>query len=146
MMTGSTFDDVDEYQKIPYMESKKWNKIKHDPSRHYPNKGESEALRRIMAETGLTEDEVRENVVYRRILAESSKEGQKGKRTPEERYYYNIIKSACKDTGLAKEHPKTLEVIQKLLDDSRKRSFSPWFVRFSVQSAQSVIKNYGEKK
>ena len=36
---------------------KKVAKILHDPTKHYPNKMEAKTLRRIMSETGLTEEE-----------------------------------------------------------------------------------------
>jgi hypothetical protein len=42
---------------------------------HYPNKNEAKALRRIMAQTGLTKDEVLAQKAHRRTLAQEAKKG-----------------------------------------------------------------------
>lgn len=41
---------------------------------HYPNKAERRELARIMQKSGMTEDEVRQNVVHRRALAAAAKQ------------------------------------------------------------------------
>jgi len=125
--------------------TKKGTKIAKNPDKHYPNKNESEMLRKIMAETSLSEVEVRSIKTYRKVLAEASKEGRIAKRSEVEKYYQGLIKKACKETKLAKEHPLTLWVLDELLKQES-RFNGRWFFRHDVQSAKSVIENYGKKK
>jgi len=66
--------DDDYWYGTPLGESKN----KHvDPSIHVMNKDESKALRKLMSETGMTEDEIREIKKYRKLLSEAQKEGTK---------------------------------------------------------------------
>ena len=72
---------------------------------HIPNKNEAQLLRKIMSETGLTEEEIRESKKYRVMLSEAQKEGVKAKRTKKQKKQDDIMKSVTKDLKLAKEHP-----------------------------------------
>lgn len=99
--------------------STKDRKIANDPTRHYPNTDEAKVLRRIMAETGLTEEEVRAEKKYRQELSKARLSGQKAKRSDAEKWCHNIIKKACRETQLAKEHPKTIEAIDRILAERK---------------------------
>lgn len=83
---------------------------------HAPNKKESECLRRIMAETGLTDEEIRVHKTYRKQLAEASK--SRGSLNSTERYLLNFMKRITQQTKLPIEHPDTkaafLEAWKKL--------------------------------
>jgi hypothetical protein len=127
---------------------KKLKKIEHDSTKHYPNKNEAELLRKIMAENKLTEEEVRSIKKYRKMLASASKMGVKAKRSKVEKYYQDLIKKACKQTGLARQHPLTIHVLDELL----KHEFSsimwrPWFISSTDNaSAASLVKRYPNKE
>jgi hypothetical protein len=97
--------------------SKKAGKIAHDPSKHYPNKNEAELLRHLMATTGLSEEELRDLPKYRRMLSDAQKMGVQAKRSAEEKIYAALVKQACRETKLAKEHPETLRVLQRIVDN-----------------------------
>lgn len=77
---------------------------------------EAKLLRRIMAETGLTEEEVRERECYRKQLAEAYKEGceKKASTSREARWFKrNVIKPILKELKHPKEHPKVRERIEE---------------------------------
>jgi hypothetical protein len=128
--------------------SKKAHKIAKDPTKHYPNKNEAELLRKIKAETGLSEEEIRSIKTYRKMLSEAQKQGQKAKRTDTEKYYQKLIKEACKETKLAREHPLTLWVLEELIKAKRNYPYSrPWFLWSSDNpTAKQVVERYGKKK
>lgn len=127
---------------------RKTRRIANDPSRHYPNTNEAKALRRIMSRTGLSEEEVRLHPQYRKELSQAQKEGQKPKRTDAEKWCHEIIKDACKETRLAKEHPKTIEVIDRILAERKSGS---WGVRHAFllscynppENAKVLLERYG---
>lgn len=115
-------------------------KIANDPTKHYPSKNEAHVLRQIMSKTGLTEDEVRSDIKYRRILAEAQKDNQKAKRSKTEKFFNNLIKKACRQTKLAKEHPITIEALQKIIDNTYNSCYLPWYIwRSSKPSAYQLV-------
>lgn len=135
-------------KKVPVARGKKTDKIANDPTKHYPNKDEAELLRKIMAETGLNAEEVRSIKTYRKMLSEAQKAGQKAKRTKTEKYYQALIKKACKETKLAKEHPLTLSILDELIKEKRNSPWGhPWFLSSSDNpTAKIVIERYGKNK
>ena len=123
---------------------KKWDKIAYDPSKHYPNKHESECLRRIMAQSGLTEEEVRANKTYRIELSKAREEGVKAKRSQTTKWCQNVVKRACQKTGLVPQHPETLKVLDEMLND---RYGSAWGVPFGLvgrPNAKTIVRNYAK--
>jgi hypothetical protein len=145
--TRLDYNDEPEDVIIKYR-GKKGRKIDYDPTKHYPNKDEAKLLRKIMAETGLNEDEVRSNRHYSELLSEAQKEGQKAKRSNPERWCHNIIKKACKETGLAKEHPKTIEAIDRILAERKAGSWGVYY-HFRVaghapENAKVLLERYGK--
>jgi hypothetical protein len=127
--------------------TKKGGKIAYNSNKHYANKNEGQVLRRIMSRTGLSEEEVRFHPQFRKELSEAQVEGQKAKRTYSERWCHMIIKDACKETQLAKEHPKTIEVIDRILADRKSGSwgFKRAF-RFTnpPENATILLRDYGK--
>jgi hypothetical protein len=126
---------------------KKGNKIRKDSTKHYPNANEAKLLRRIMSETGLTEEEIRSSYKYRKQLSDAQKEGNKPIRSDAEKWCHMIIKDACKETRLPKEHPKTIEVIDRLLNERRNdQRFRRMFL-FSwsgPENAKILLRDYGK--
>lgn len=119
-------------------------KIENDPTKHYPNKNESALLRKIKSETGLSEEEIRDIKKYRKMLAEASKSSEKSAQSASEKYYKLQIKYACQETGLVPQHPKTLEALEKILDN-KNRMYLPWYLFYSNESAKSVVRKYAKK-
>lgn len=125
--------------------SKKSRKIETDSSKHYPNKDEAALLRKLIQSTGLSEEEIRKVKKYRKMLSEAQKQGQKAKTDPQTKWYQDKIKEACKETGLVPQHPKTIEALERILNNSNTHSWlMPWNIRFSNLEAKSVIKRYAK--
>ncbi len=123
-------------------------KIAHDPAKHYPNKDEAQLLRQLMSKTGMTEEQVRADVKYRRMLAEARKSGQNRKRSEQQKFYQNMIKKACKQTGLAPQHPETIKVLEKTLEIEQSRihlGFRNWWMRSNTLSVKKVLEYYAKK-
>jgi hypothetical protein len=110
------FDDDDYF--FLTISGKKASKIRNDSSKHYPNKDEASELRRIMSSTGLTEGEIRKDKKYRKMLSDAQDSGQKSKHTPQEKWCYMIAKKACRMTGLPREHPETIKILNELLTEA----------------------------
>ena len=83
---------------------------------HVMNSDEAKMCRKLMADTGLTEKELREHKKYRVMLSDAQKEGSK--ETPyferDEKRKKKLMKQATKSTGLAKEHPDTIKIYNEL--------------------------------
>ena len=127
----------------------KQEKILRDDTKHYPNKNESAMLRRIMSETGLSEEEVRDVKKYRVMLSEAAKSSPKDKHvSSQERFYRALIKDACKDTGLVPQHPDTLVTLQCLIDQRFDRVriwWRPlWMYGNNPLNAETVVKRYAK--
>lgn len=125
----------------PY--SKKTSKIRQDNTKHYPNKDEARVLRQIMSSTGLSEEEVRSHKKYRKMLSKAQKESQKAKYSRSERWFRNKIKQACKKTGLAPQHPDTIEALDEILKDSYNSAWYSWFI-FDKPNAHTVVMRYAK--
>ncbi len=135
------FEDEYEHEIRHIRRGKKWEKIKYDPSKHYPNKHEAECLRRIMATSGLTKDEVRANATYRTELANASKEGVKAKRSATVKWCQDMIKYACKQTGLVPQHPETIKVLDEILSRVHK---TPWWLGAKTPQAKKIVRDYAK--
>ena len=140
------FDDDDYYHPQPLIvNGKKAEKIRNDSTKHYPNKDEAQELRKIMASTGLSEEEVRQDKKYRKMLSDAQKAGQKAKRTETERFYHKLIKEACKKTGLAPQHPDTLKALDEIIKERQGRSWGRRFFRNeNLKSANAIVKYYAK--
>ena len=144
------FMDGDEeyYNPQPAISSRKTMKILSDPTKHYPNKNESQELRKIMSSTGLNEKEVRQDPKYRKQLSDAQKAGQKRKRSEATKWYQMQIRKACRQTKLVPQHPETLKVLAELLKDANPRwlRHSAWMFGGShIMSAENAVKQYAKK-
>ena len=144
----SFYDDDDDCQEQrTYTTERKVKKIANDPTKHYPNKDEAQELRKIMASTGLSEKEVREDKKYRKQLSDAQIAGQKRKRGEATKWYQMQIKKACRQTKLVPQHPETLKVLAELLKDANPRwlRHSAWMFGGShIMSAEKAVKTYAK--
>ena len=86
---------------------------------HYPNKNEAKVLRRIMAQTGLTEKEVRGIKKYRRMLAEAGKTKELGYMDKAIKEAKRLLKHVTQDMKLPKEHPSVIEEYYRRMEANR---------------------------
>jgi len=91
---------------------------------HVPNKNEATLLRKIMSESGLTEEEVRANKKYRKMLSEAQDKGENSTISRVEKEKKRILKEITKELKLAKEHPLVVAEFKKRLSDSRFSRFA----------------------
>lgn len=123
----------------------KARKIKHNPDKHIPNKLESKLLRKLMSENSLTEKEIRSNIKYKRMIAQASKSNESEISKKIYDWYYNLIKKACRETKLAPQHPKTIEVLQNILDKHTVYGWRiPWYIYNPNLNAKSVVNIYAK--
>ena len=130
--------------------SPKQDKIRRDDTIHYPNKDEARLLRRIKSMTGLSEKEIRQHHRYRKMLSDAAKRGQRPKYvSSEEKFYKDLIKKACQDTGLVPQHPDTLVVLQCLIEERWDRYsvwYKPlWMLRTTPLKAEKAVELYAKK-
>ncbi len=82
---------------------------------HIANKKESALLRKIMSDTGKTEEEIREIYKYRKALSEAAKPAPSTEEAKQKKYYKNVIRQACNLSGFWPSHPESLEQLRKLM-------------------------------
>lgn len=106
------------------------------PGQHIPNKNEASLLRRLQAQTGLSEVELRSHKKYRKMLSEEQK--KKGTKTKYERRALILLKSVLRELKLPKEHPKVLEAVKIKLN---KREWPNYYGELSHRfTAEQIIK------
>lgn len=140
--------DYDEYycSDVPEINGKKAMKIREDSSKHYPNKDEAKELRKIMSSTGLTEEEVRKDKKYRKQLSDAQKSGQKLKTAEDVKFYRDLIKTACKKTGLTPQHPETLKALNEIIKERQGKSWGRRFFLYqNIKTAEKIVKEYAKK-
>jgi uncharacterized protein (DUF169 family) len=97
---------------------------------HFMNKNEAKLCRKLMAETGLTEEELRTHKTYRVQLSAAQKEGEKAKNHKIDKFKRKVMKEVTKELKLAKEHPDCIalykEKMEKRLNDDPYRK--PWWL------------------
>ena len=113
-----------------YDEDEYWNPIpigsknKYAPrGKHIMNKDEAKLCRKLMSETGLTEEELRAHKTYRVQLSTAQKAGQVNDFNRITRYKRKLMKEVTKELKLAKEHPDCLALYTKKMEE---RLNSPW--------------------
>lgn len=112
------FED-DDYGWLGYgrpTSDKKYRKILNDPTKHYPNRDEAKVLRKLKLKTGLSEEEIRANKEYRKMLSDAQKIAEKPKLNEVDRFYLGLIRYACRNTKLPREHPETIKWLQNHID------------------------------
>lgn len=125
------------------IETKKSKRIRNNPDKHIPNKLESKLLRKLMSENSLSEEEIRSNIKFRRMLAKAGKSGESIQGSRVRKWYYKIIKNACRKTKLAPQHPKTIETLQKMLNNYSHFN-TPWYILNINNNAKSVVESYSK--
>lgn len=118
--------------------NRKRGMIDNDPSKHYPGKREAKLLRKLKKETGMTEEEIRSHKKYRIMLSDAQKEETNPKTDEVTKTYRYLIKLACKETGLAPPHPKTLKALQKIIDA---QPYGFWWLT-QKPTAEEVVRNH----
>jgi len=127
--------------------SKKGRKLQQGRTGHIPNKDEAQELRKIMASTGLKEEEVRADKKYRKMLSEAQKDGQKRKRDYVTKWYHLQIKKACRQTKLAPQHPETIKALQEIFNGANPRWYRMGLCFYSnhqIMPAEKAVKTYAK--
>lgn len=123
----------------------KAKKIKHNPNKHIPNKLESKLLRKLMSENSLSEEEIRGDIKYRRMLAEASKLNKVTSNKKISNWYYKLIRIACRESKLAPQHQKTIDILQSVLNDYKGNAWRiPWYIFHIKTNAKEVVKFYAK--
>jgi hypothetical protein len=104
---------------MAYDKRYKLKRLPKNESIHIPDKKESEILRKIMSDTGLYEEEVRQIPKYKWILARAEQQNQSPKRTTKQKELDKIMKSVTRDLKLAKEHPLVQEEFKKRIEQNK---------------------------
>lgn len=99
---------------------------------HVAMKKESEELRRIMAQTGLSEEDVRERSVYQKRL-KKAQEGDKGHLQSYEKKFLKIAKAVMKEKGLPIWNDIVIEEIKAIVEAAiiEDRDANPYYVHYS---------------
>mgnify|MGYP000096937774 CR=1 FL=1 len=117
-----------------------WSKNINAPAGvHVMNKNESTALRKLKKQTGLTEEELRKEKKYRKVLSEAQKE--KGKKNYFDRLVINIVKKVTKETKLPVQHPEFKEKLNEELN-RRKHWYSRGSSLLYSTSPDKIIYHY----
>jgi len=117
----------DEYYWSESFNKKRTSKRKQmaPPGVHVPNKNEAKVLRKIMSETGLSEEEVRSHKKYRIELSEAQK--KKGDKTSYQRECIRILKSITRELKLPKEHPDVKKIYLEKIEKRKKNGYGSWY-------------------
>lgn len=106
---------------------------------HVMNKNERAALRKLKKQTGLTEEELRKEKKYRKVLSEAQKE--KGKKDDFDRLVIAIVKKVTRETKLSVNHPDFKEKLKNEIDRKQR-----WYLRGSsllyTTSPDKIINHY----
>lgn len=109
------------------------------PGIHIMNKNEKTALRKLKKETGLSEEEIRKEKKYRKILSDAQVE--RGSKDDYDRKIISIVKYSTRETKLPLEHPKTKEKIKESIEKPHRR----WGI-CDKPSVEKVIQRYKSLK
>lgn len=104
---------------------------------HIMNKNEKTALRKLKKETGLSEEELRKEKKYRKILSEAQKSG--GPKDNYDRNLISLVKKVLKEAKLPVDHPQVRELIKDRLDHN------PYWGRvwhYGTPAVNDVISRY----
>ena len=136
MFTASTqYNDFDEDYHLAQRDG--WSKNIHAPKCvHIMNKNERKALNKLKRETGLTEEELRKEKPFRKVLSEAQK--AKGPKTETERRIIDIVKSATRELKLPVDHPQIATKIRENISKSR------YWCRYGTPSVSIILARYKE--
>lgn len=106
---------------------------------HILNKNESKTLRRLMSETGLTEEELRKHKKYRIQLSIAQKKRGKGK-SDVDQIMLMELKRVLRELKLPKEHPKVFELFKrKIIEYNNKIRIGYSFARETLPTEKASI-------
>lgn len=99
---------------------------------HVAMKKESEELRSIMSQTGLSEEDVRERSVYQKQL-KTVQEGNKGLLQSYEKKFLKIAKAVMREKGLPIWNDVVIEEIKAVVEAAiiKDRDANPYYVYYS---------------
>ena len=119
-VTGGTnydfYDDSEEESERSYLSAKKRHAMLFT-GKHVPNKNEAKLLRKLKADTGLTEEELRKHKKYRKLLSEAQR--AKGTKNKEIREYKYLLKTVTRKLKLPKEHQDVVISFVALIQKER---------------------------
>jgi ABC-type branched-subunit amino acid transport system substrate-binding protein len=101
------------------------------PGPHAPNGNEAKVLRRLMAQTGLTESQLREHKCYRVQLSLAQKAC--GAKNELQRLALRVRKTVTRELQLPREHPQVKEAFVAAWQDRGSR-----LLRWRVATAQEA--------
>lgn len=129
-------DEFDEYVGRIY-HSKNFNVPK---GVHIMNKNESALLRKLMAETGMSEEELRKEKKYRIMLSEAQK--AIGSKDDNDRLVLTFVKGILKELKLPVEHYKVKDEINNHLNNPSNYYTQRFRWRLWPMDATSIIRVY----
>lgn len=142
MDTGSYYNPFDWYPQNDGAGSVYYNrrhqiKRQASPDVHIMNKDEAKTLRRLKAQTGLTEDQLRVEKKYRKILSEAQKQGQKPK--PKPRSNHSQIKCWVRHSSrVLRKDPWTFDVFKEVYLRAERQTWTD----DHGQTWTSLVRNY----
>ncbi len=95
---------------------------------HINNKNEGKLLRKLMNQTGMSENDLRNIKKYRKLLSNAQKIGEISNTHKRIKYINNLVKGVTKELKLAKEHPLVIEQCRKILTEKQRLCQIPWYM------------------
>lgn len=90
--------------------------------KHFVNKNEAKALRKLKQKTGLTEEQIRLDTDYRKILSSAQDKGEQSTLNRKEKVEKRVMKKITIELKLAKEHPDCVGLFRKRMEEYRRRN------------------------
>lgn len=112
MAYGEIFYSEDMFEDTPSHGSKNYYAPR---GVHIMNKNERKALAKLKIDTGLSEEELRKEKKYRKILSDAQK--ATGEKTDSDRAILTLVKGVTQKLKLHVEHPVVKDEINKILND-----------------------------
>lgn len=119
-----TFEDDDLEMDALYHQQEAYSRNINAPTGvHIMNKNEAKLCRKLMAETGLTETELRTHKKYRKMLSDEQKKGTKAKLHPIDKARRDCMKTVTKLLKLPKEHPTVIKAYKEEWERRRQSTY-----------------------
>jgi hypothetical protein len=112
------------------------------PGKHIPDKNEARVLRKLMSQTGMSEDDIRTIPKYRKILSQSEKRviDKKGANNQLNKFLEKIMKGVTREIKLPKEHPNVIDEFNKRVNKYKNDRFSRYSFMLRYYSRSKFIK------
>lgn len=104
---------------------------------HVMMKPEAKVMRRLQAETGLSEEEIRSHKKYRKMLSDAQKnpEGSSDAKRAAKR----LLKGVTRELKLAKAHPDVVKAAMDAAKNAERRGFLRWTPRGVVSAMRDLL-------